>query len=198
MPSKPKPRHTLRLVEAPGIGPLTAWRDLKPNSLLWLRWFLENGGALPASCHFVIAERLQPFIAAVTARPELRDELLATVLPIPTREPEPPRHWIMPSIGKAYSDDRDPASEADVSEPDEAAPDAEGIGSQGGMLTAMLTRFPQEISASKPAHRAHRSTRRSTGVCETCGTEFEQPRGPSSKFCAGCRKSRALKPPGRI
>ena len=56
----------------------------------------------------------------------------------------------MPSIGKAYSDDRDPASEADVSEPDEAAPDAEGIGSQGGMLTAMLTRFPQEISASKP------------------------------------------------
>jgi len=155
MPSKPKPRHTLRLVEAPGIGPLTAWRDLKPNSLLWLRWFLENGGALPASCHFVIAERLQPFIAAVTARPELRDELLATVLPIPTREPEPPRHW---------------------------------IGSQGGMLTAMLTRFPQEISASKPAHRAHRSTRRSTGVCETCGTEFEQPRGPSSKFCAGCRK----------
>jgi len=34
----------------------------------------------------------------------------------------------MPSIGKTYSDDRDPASEADVSEPDEAAPDAEGIG----------------------------------------------------------------------
>jgi hypothetical protein len=45
-----------------------------------------------------------------------------------TREPEPPRHWIMPSIGKTYSDERDPASEADVSEPDEAAPDAEGIG----------------------------------------------------------------------
>lgn len=113
MPSKPKPRHTLRLVEAPGIGPLTAWRDLKPNSLLWLRWFLENGGALPASCHFVIAERLQPFIAAVTARPELRDELLATVLPIPTREPEPPRHWIMPSIGKTISAGRFANGDAD-------------------------------------------------------------------------------------
>jgi hypothetical protein len=52
----------------------------------------------------------------------------------------------------------------------------------------MLTQFPQEITASKPAHRAHRAPRRSIGVCETCGTEFEQPRGPSSKFCADCRK----------
>jgi hypothetical protein len=52
----------------------------------------------------------------------------------------------------------------------------------------MLTQFPQEITTSKPTYRAHRPTRRSTGVCETCGTEFEQPRGPSSKFCPPCRK----------
>jgi hypothetical protein len=109
----------------PAVDPMTAWREFKPNTQLYARLWLETG-ELPASCHFVIAERLAPFIAAVTARPELRDELLATVPPIPTREPEPPRHWIMPSIGKTYSDDRDPASEADVSEPDEAAPDAEG------------------------------------------------------------------------
>ena len=69
MPSMRKPRHALRLVEAPAIAPLTAWRDLKTNSLLWLHWFLENGGALPATCHHVIAERLASFIAAVTAHP---------------------------------------------------------------------------------------------------------------------------------
>ena len=87
---------------------------------------MENRGELPATCHHVIAERLARFTAAVTAYPELRDELLAIVPPIPTREPEPPRHWIMPSIGKTYSDERDPAPEADVSEPDETATGSEG------------------------------------------------------------------------
>ena len=99
-----------------------------PNTQLYARLWLETGN-LPASCHFVIAERLAPWIAAVAAAgPEMRDALLAVVPPISIRDPEPTRHRTMPSIGKTYSTERDPASEADVSEPDEAAPDAEGIG----------------------------------------------------------------------
>jgi hypothetical protein len=78
----------------------------------------------------------------------------------------------------------DPAPKADVSDPE----NVEGMTSQGGSLTALQHRSPQEITAPERARRTHRQTRRSTGVCETCGTEFEQPRGPSSKFCSTCRE----------
>ena len=45
--------------------------------------------------------------AAVTARPELRDELLEVVPPIPMTEPAPTRTWLMPAIGKTYSTERE-------------------------------------------------------------------------------------------
>src|SRR6516165_1824079 len=109
----------------PAVDPLTAWREFKPNTQLYARLWLETD-ELPASCHFVIAERLAPWIAAVTAAgPEMRGALLAVVPPISIRDPEPTRHRTMPSIGKTYSTEREPAPEADVRKPDDAAPDAE-------------------------------------------------------------------------
>ena len=91
------------------LDPMEAWRAFRPNSLIWARWWLENGRELPASCHHVIADRLTPWIAAVTeGGPEMRDALLAVVPPIPLREPEQPRAWIMPEVGKTYSLDREP------------------------------------------------------------------------------------------
>ena len=58
------------------LDPTVAWHKFGPNTLLWARWWLENGAELPASCHHVITERLAPFIAAVIqGGPELRAEL---------------------------------------------------------------------------------------------------------------------------
>ena len=72
------------------LDPTVAWHKFGPNTLLWARWWLENGAELPASCHHVITERLAPFISAVIqGGPELRAALLAVVPPIPPREPEP-------------------------------------------------------------------------------------------------------------
>src|SRR6516162_9297319 len=98
MTSTPKPRRALRLVEMPAVDPMTAWREFKPNTLLYARLWLETG-ELPTSCHFVIAERLAPWIAAVTAAGrEMRNALLEVVPPIPMAEPAPTRTWIMPAI----------------------------------------------------------------------------------------------------
>ena len=103
MTSTPKTRRGLRLVETPAVDPMTAWREFKPNTQLYARLWLETG-ELPASCHFVIAERLAPWIAAVTAAgPEMRNALLEVVPPIPIREQAPTRTWIMPS--KTYAAD---------------------------------------------------------------------------------------------
>jgi hypothetical protein len=90
------------------LDPTEAWRTFKPNTLLYARLFLEKG-ELPKGCHFVIRERLEPWIAAVIGgRPEMRDALLAVVPPIPPREPEQTRDWIVPAIGKTYSMEREP------------------------------------------------------------------------------------------
>jgi hypothetical protein len=103
--AKPKPRAP-RLpkpveVTAPTFNPVEAWKSFRPNTLLYARLFLETG-ELPEGCHFVIRERLEPWIAAVAAGgPELRDALLAVVPPIPVSEPEKPREWRMPSDRRA-------------------------------------------------------------------------------------------------
>jgi hypothetical protein len=86
------------------LDPMEAWRAFRPNSIIWARWWLENGRELPASCHHVIADRLAPWIDAVTeSGPDTRAALLVVVPPIPHREPEPTRAWVMPAIGKTYS-----------------------------------------------------------------------------------------------
>jgi len=84
------------------LDPVQLWRRFKRNTLLYARLWLETG-ELPESCHFTIRERLEPWIAAVTAgSPEVREALLAVVPPIPPREPEPTRDWIMAAIGFAF------------------------------------------------------------------------------------------------
>jgi hypothetical protein len=97
---------------APAIDPLTAWRSFKPNSLLYARIWLETG-SLPDTCHFVIRACIEPWIAAVTAAgSEVRTQLLAEIPPIQISEPTPEHHWAMPSVGKPYSLDHDPAADA--------------------------------------------------------------------------------------
>jgi len=92
-----------------------AWRSFRPNTLLWARWWLENGGELPEICHFMIRERLEPWIAAVEAGgKDLRKELLAVVPAIAPRVPLPARTWIMPTKTYATDGERDPPPEAPV------------------------------------------------------------------------------------
>src|SRR5215471_4340199 len=109
--TEPNTKITRRRVQSI-LDPMEAWRAFKPNSLIWARWWLENGGGLPTSCHHVIADRLAPWIAAVIAGgPEMLDALLAVVPPFPPNEPAPTRSWIMPAVGKAYSTELDLAPE---------------------------------------------------------------------------------------
>jgi hypothetical protein len=80
------------------LNPLKTWRTFGQNTLLWARWWLENGGELPASCHPFITDRLAPWIAAVVAGgPETRAALLDAVAPIRSPAAEPTRTWIMSS-----------------------------------------------------------------------------------------------------
>lgn len=120
----------------PVLDPMEAWRAFKPNTLMWARMWLETG-ELPPTCHFVIVEKLSPWIAAVSAGgPEMRDALLAVVPPIPTREPEPTRTWIMPAVGKTYSmereiDEPERVEEQPASDPAEAPEKACGAAPGG-------------------------------------------------------------------
>jgi hypothetical protein len=145
--------------------PIEAWRAFKPNGLLWARWWLENGGELPASCHHVIAQRLQPWIEAVNAG-GLRDALLDVVPPIPTIEPKPTRAWIMPAIEKNYSMEREP-DETDQVDAQSAAepvevPEKPCGGDRGGVTreladvpTAPGTRYASGRRYRVPSSRRH-------------------------------------------
>jgi hypothetical protein len=125
--------------------PIEAWRALRPNSLIWARWWLENGGELPAACHHVIRAKLAPWIAAVTeGGPEMRDALLTIVPPIPSREPEQARAWIMPAIGKTYSMEREP-DEADQVKAQSAAEPAEVPEKPIGADRGCVTREPADV-----------------------------------------------------
>jgi hypothetical protein len=147
---------TRRLAE-PALDPMTAWRALKPNSLIWARWWLENGGELPASCHHAIVQRLLPWIAAVTAGgPEMRDALLAAVPPIPPREPEPTRIWIMPAVGKTYSMER----ESDEEEQIDVRSGAEVVQVPEKPLSAGPGGVTPEPGESDPLDRRYASGRR--------------------------------------
>jgi hypothetical protein len=175
-----KPKHVRAASPGAPVDP-QAWHTFKPNTLAYARLWLETG-ELPAETHFMILERLAPWIAAVQAGGEdLREELLAIVPAIEPRLPLPTRTWIMPTKTYPADGERDPAPEADVSNPDDEGSDVEstlrsGRSANGDPAQAPLT-----------ARRSHRATRRPIGMCETCGNEFEQPRGPSSPFCHDCR-----------
>jgi hypothetical protein len=128
---KPKPTRTARAAKPAFTvdpGDPQAWRGFKPNTLAYARLWLQTG-ALPAETHFVIRERLAPWIAAVqVGGDELRAELLAVVLAIEPRVPLPSRDWIMPK--RAH-------------EPAEVAP----------LDTAEITsEEPQEISSFSGSH----------------------------------------------
>jgi hypothetical protein len=188
--TKPKRVRAPRLTK-PAVtvdpGDPQAWKEFKPNTLAYARLWLETG-ELPAETHFVIRERLAPWIAAVQAGGEdLRATLLAVVPPIEPRVPLPTRDWIMPAIGKSYSMELDASSEADVSNLDNMGSGSRDTGTQGGLLTALQTGSAQEPVLFSLSPRAHRTSHRGNGICTTCGTEFEQPRGPSSSFCPDCR-----------
>jgi len=110
-------RRHLRLVEPAHSDPLTSWRSFKRNTLLYARWFLETG-ELPAGTHFVIAERLAPFVAAVNAAgPEIRAQLLAEVPPIPTPAPIPQRQWASQSTAVAPDPTQTHYSRGSASQP---------------------------------------------------------------------------------
>jgi hypothetical protein len=192
MPDKPKKQRTLRLVEERALDPLTAWRSYKTNTLLWARWWLENGGALPASCHFIIREHLAPSITAVTARPELRDELLAVVPQIPVREPPSTRNWIMPAVGKSYSTERD----LDAMEQEGASPAAEPLlapqkgrsGDRGG-----VTSVPADVRHPPPPVTPQEGVLafplpEGTRACKVCGKPFRPYRANAASCSSRCRK----------
>jgi hypothetical protein len=102
--TKPKRVRAPRLTK-PAVtvdpGDPQAWKEFKPNTLAYARLWLETG-ELPAETHFVIRERLAPWIAAVQVGGEdLRAALLVVVPKIEPRVPVPARDWIMSAIGKA-------------------------------------------------------------------------------------------------
>ena len=186
-------RHALRLVTEPAVDPLTAWREFKPNTLLYARLWLETG-ELPASCHFVIAERLAPWIAAVTAAGrDMRNALLDVVPPIPMTEPVPTRTWIMPAIGKTYSTERDiPEDQRADESPVEAAaevpekPLAEG---QGGVTNRSADVRPDPAAVTPQENGVVPfPLPEGTRQCGTCRKPFK-PYRENAAFCSGrCRQ----------
>ena len=195
MTSTPKTRRGLRLVETPAVDPMTAWREFKPNTQLYARLWLETG-ELPASCHFVIAERLAPWIAAVTAAgPEMRNALLEVVPPIPMTEPAPTRTWLMPAIGKTYSTEREipedePGDERQVAAtgtiPEKPLREARGGVTNGSddvedIRADPVTVTPQESVVAFPLLEGSRA-------CGVCGKAFK-PYRKEAAFCSGrCRQ----------
>ena len=195
MTSTPKTRRGLRLVETPAVDPMTAWREFKPNTQLYARLWLETG-ELPASCHFVIAERLAPWIAAVTAAgPEMRNALLEVVPPIPMTEPAPTRTWLMPAIGKTYSTEREipedePGDERQVAatgtNPGETPPGSpwrrnKRVRRCGDIRADPVTVTPQESVVAFPLLEGSRA-------CGVCGKAFK-PYRKEAAFCSGrCRQ----------
>jgi hypothetical protein len=120
----PRPAKTVTV----DPGDPQAWKEFKPNTLAYARLWLETG-ELPAETHFIIRERLAPWIAAVQAGgDELRADLLAVVPAVEPRVPLPSREWIMPSTGKrtlsklisddAGSDDVAPLDNAEITSED--------------------------------------------------------------------------------
>ena len=188
---------TRRLAEPP-LDPMEAWRAFKPNSLIWARWWLENGGELPASCHHVIVDRLAPFIAAVKAGGlALRDELLAVVPPIPTPEPAPTRNWIMPAVGKTYSMEResDEAEQVDMrsgAEPVQAPEKPLSAGPGGVTQEPGDVRHPSTGVTHQEGGVVPFPLPEGTRACGSCGKAFKLYR-PSASFCSSACRQRAYR-----
>jgi hypothetical protein len=175
------------------LDPMEAWRAFKPNALAWARWWLENGGDLPASCHHVIADRLTPWIAAVTADgPETRAALLDVIPRIPACEPAPTRDWIMPAVGETYSTERECDEMEQVDEQSAAetleAPEKPISGGRGG-----VTREPADVR-QPPAPVTHQEgviafpLPEGTRECATCRRAFK-PYRKAAAFCSDrCRQ----------
>jgi hypothetical protein len=204
-PSKPRtpraarpPRRQPPDSRQPALDPMKVWREFRPNTLLWARWWLANGGELPASCHRTIADRLALWKRAVTeGDPEMRASLLAVVPPIPPREPEPARAWTMPPIEKTYSmeresDETDQVDEQAASEAAEAPEKPCGVG-RGG-----VTQEPGDVR-----HPSTGVTHQEGGVvafplpegnreCAACGRAFK-PYRKEAAFCSGGCRQRAYR-----
>ena len=99
-PKRPRVPRPTKVAAFIAPGDPQAWQGFKPNTLAYARLWLETG-ELPAETHFIIRERLVPWIAAVQAGgKDLRSALLAVIPAIEPRVPLPIRDWIMPSSGK--------------------------------------------------------------------------------------------------
>jgi hypothetical protein len=167
------------------LDPTEAWRAFKPNTLLWARCWLENGEELPASCHHVINEKLAPWIATVTeGGTEMRRALLAIVPPIPPREPEPTRAWIMPAIGKTYSMER----QGDVAEAVEE-PEKPICAGRGGVThdTADVRHPPPPVTHQKGGV-VRFPMPSGTKECEACGRAFKPYRKAAAYCSSRCRQ----------
>jgi hypothetical protein len=180
-----------RLAE-PTVDPMEAWRAFKQNTLMWARVWLETG-ELPPTCHFVMVEKLAPWIAAVTAGgPEIRAALLNVVPPIPPREPEPKRAWVVPALGQTYSIERETDETEQVDEQSTAetleAPEKPISAGRGG-----VTREPADVR-QPPAPVTHQEAviafplPEGTRECAACGRAFK-PYRKEAAFCSGrCRQ----------
>jgi len=178
------------------LDPVQLWRRFKRNTLLYARLWLETG-ELPESCHFTTRERLEPWIAAVTAgSPEVREALLAVVPPIPPREPEPTRDWIMAAIGNTYSVERESDETERVaaqlaSEPVEV-PEKPISAGRGG-----VTQDPVDV-LDPPAPVTHQEgvvtfpLPEGNRQCATCGRGFK-PYRPTASFCSSACRQRAYR-----
>jgi hypothetical protein len=154
---------------------------------------MAGKGELPPTCHFVMVEKLAPWIAAVTAGgPEIRAALLDVVPPIPIREPEPARAWIVPAVGKTYSMERDSDEMEQVDEQSAAQPvEAAGKPISGGR--GGVTREPADVR-QPPAPVTHQEgviafpLPEGTRECATCRRAFK-PYRKAAAFCSDrCRQ----------
>jgi hypothetical protein len=178
-----------RLAE-PTVDPMEAWRAFKQNTLMWARVWLETG-ELPPTCHFVMVEKLAPWIAAVIANgPEIRAALLSVVPPIPPREPAPTRDWVMPGAEQTYSTEReyDEMEPAAVRSKALEAPEKPISAGRGG-----VTRDPADVR-QPPAPVTHQEgviafpLPEGTRECAACGRTFK-PYRKEAAFCSGrCRQ----------
>jgi hypothetical protein len=182
--TKPKRVRAPRLTK-PAVtvnpGDPQAWKEFKPNTLAYARLWLKTG-ELPDEIHFVIRERLAPWIAVVQAGgDDLRATLLAVVPAIEPRVPVPTREWIMPTRNYSPEPPRQIGAETDE----------ETCEGSRGCVTRLqdAVRHPPPSVTHQEGGIVPFPLPTDTRQCQVCGKPFS-PYRERAVFCSNrCRQS---------